>query len=133
VDKYTNFINLGGFFQVIFTFNYMKKIIVNLVKLPSLFVIFLIKAYQFLFSFDHAFWAKYSPIRVCIHQPSCSEFAVESIQRFGLIKGSIMGFFRILRCNGFSKGGYDPVPNKFSIKPNYNNENENFDCKVRHT
>jgi len=79
-------------------------------------VLILIKFYQYFFSFDHSFWAKYSPIRVCIFKPSCSEYTYQSIKKFGLLKGLIMGFFRILRCNGFSKGGYDPVPEKFCVK-----------------
>lgn len=79
----------------------------------------MIKFYQFFFSFDHSFWAKNTPYRVCIHEPSCSQFTYEAIDRFGLIKGSIMGFFRILRCNPLSRGGHDPVPDHFTIKPNY--------------
>lgn len=79
---------------------------------------FLIKIYQKIFSFDHSFWARPDVYRVCIHEPSCSQYTYEAIDRFGLIKGSIMGFFRILRCNPFSGGGYDPVPDHFSIKKN---------------
>lgn len=79
---------------------------------------FLIRIYQFLFSFDHSFWAKWVNYRVCVHEPSCSEYTYQAIDRFGLIRGSIMGFFRILRCNGFTGGGYDPVPDHFSIRAN---------------
>jgi putative membrane protein insertion efficiency factor len=77
-----------------------------------------IKFYQTFLSLDHAFWAKGAYGRVCIHEPSCSEYTYEAIDRFGLILGSIMGFFRILRCNPFSEGGYDPVPEHFSIRAN---------------
>jgi putative membrane protein insertion efficiency factor len=83
---------------------------------------FLIKIYQKLFSFDHAFWAKWVGMRVCIFEPSCSEYTYHAIDRFGLIRGGIMGFFRILRCNPFSKPGEDSVPNEFSIHRNTNNE-----------
>ncbi|MEP7103952.1 MAG: membrane protein insertion efficiency factor YidD [Candidatus Dojkabacteria bacterium] len=79
---------------------------------------FLIRIYQKLFSFDHSFWAKYIDYRVCIHEPSCSQYTYEAVDRFGLIRGSIMGFFRILRCNPMAEGGYDPVPKHFSIKRN---------------
>ena len=48
----------------------------------------------------------------CIYTPTCSEYAIEAINEYGAIKGSIMGFKRILRCNPMSKGGYDPVPKK---------------------
>jgi len=81
---------------------------------------FLIKIYQKLFSFDHSFWASSLNYRVCIHEPSCSQYTYEAIDRFGLILGSIMGFFRIMRCNPFAKGGYDPVPNHFQITRNTN-------------
>ena len=46
----------------------------------------------------------------CPYTPSCSNYAIEAIERHGVIKGSALGFWRILRCNPFSKGGYDPVP-----------------------
>ncbi len=53
-----------------------------------------------------------SPIlpNVCKYQPTCSQYALESIERFGILKGCWMAVWRILRCNPFSKGGYDPVP-----------------------
>ncbi|MBR3280998.1 MAG: membrane protein insertion efficiency factor YidD [Clostridia bacterium] len=56
----------------------------------------------------------------CIYTPTCSEYAIDAINEYGAIKGSIMGFKRILRCNPLSKGGYDPVPKKISqIKEDY--------------
>ncbi len=78
-----------------------------------------IRLYQKLLSFDHAFWAKYVDYRVCIHEPSCSEYTYQAVDKFGLVLGSIMGFARIMRCNPYSKGGYDPLPDKFSLKANY--------------
>ncbi|MDA0837457.1 MAG: membrane protein insertion efficiency factor YidD [Planctomycetota bacterium] len=45
----------------------------------------------------------------CRFTPSCSEYAVEAIQRKGVLVGSAKAAYRILRCNPFSKGGYDPV------------------------
>lgn len=79
----------------------------------------LIRFYQKIFSFDHSFWAKYINVRICIYHPSCSEYTYEAIEKFGLIKGSIMGLFRIMRCGPWGKPGYDPVPDKFSIKRSY--------------
>lgn len=70
----------------------------------------LIRAYQKTLSFDHSFWAKPEVYRVCIHQPSCSEYTYQAIDKYGVFKGSWLGFNRILRCNPMSKGGYDPVP-----------------------
>ena len=46
---------------------------------------------------------------VCRFTPSCSEYAVQAIQRYGVLKGIAMGAWRIMRCNPFSHGGYDPV------------------------
>jgi putative membrane protein insertion efficiency factor len=46
----------------------------------------------------------------CRFEPSCSHYTYEAINKYGLIKGSWMGFKRILRCNPFNPGGYDPVP-----------------------
>ncbi len=46
----------------------------------------------------------------CKYVPTCSVYAITAIERFGAFKGSWLAFLRILRCNPFSKGGYDPVP-----------------------
>ena len=46
----------------------------------------------------------------CRFQPTCSQYALTAIQRFGAFKGGGMALWRVLRCNPFSKGGYDPVP-----------------------
>ncbi len=46
----------------------------------------------------------------CRFTPTCSHYTYEAIDKYGLIKGSWMGFKRILRCNPFNAGGYDPVP-----------------------
>lgn len=48
----------------------------------------------------------------CRYTPTCSSYMIQSIERFGAIKGTGMGIWRILRCHPFVKGGYDPVPEK---------------------
>lgn len=45
----------------------------------------------------------------CRFQPTCSQYAIEAIQKYGVFKGGAMAIWRILRCNPFGKGGYDPV------------------------
>lgn len=49
---------------------------------------------------------------VCKYYPTCSQYGYEAIERFGAFKGSMLAIWRFLRCNPFSKGGYDPVPQK---------------------
>ena len=50
-----------------------------------------------------------SPPR-CRYIPTCSQYALEAVEKYGAIKGTFMATKRILRCNPFHKGGYDPVP-----------------------
>jgi putative membrane protein insertion efficiency factor len=47
---------------------------------------------------------------VCRFQPTCSHYAFEAIKRYGFARGSWLAAKRIVRCNPFSEGGYDPVP-----------------------
>ena len=46
----------------------------------------------------------------CRFRPTCSQYAFTAIERYGALKGGWLAFKRILRCNPFCKGGYDPVP-----------------------
>ncbi|MCR4896204.1 MAG: membrane protein insertion efficiency factor YidD [Lachnospiraceae bacterium] len=46
----------------------------------------------------------------CPYIPSCSEYTRQAIEKYGPLKGTAMGTWRIMRCNPFSHGGYDPVP-----------------------
>ena len=46
----------------------------------------------------------------CRYIPTCSEYALEAVEKYGAVKGSFLAAKRILRCNPFHKGGYDPVP-----------------------
>ena len=68
-------------------------------------LIFLIKTYQMTLSprFSHG---------SCRYTPTCSQYALEAIEIHGIFKGCLLAAWRILRCNPFSKGGWDPVPPK---------------------
>ncbi len=59
------------------------------------------------------FYRKYiSPYKSfkCPYTPTCSEYGMEAIEKYGAFKGGLLALWRILRCNPFSHGGYDPVP-----------------------
>ena len=45
----------------------------------------------------------------CKYLPTCSQYTLEAIREWGVVRGILMGSYRILRCNPFSKGGFDPV------------------------
>ena len=45
----------------------------------------------------------------CRHLPTCSEYTIEAIKKYGALKGTIKGLYRILRCNPLGSSGYDPV------------------------
>lgn len=55
--------------------------------------------------------------RCCRFYPSCSEYGLSVVRRFGAVKGGYLALRRIIRCNPFSAGGYDPVPERFSLRP----------------
>ncbi|NME83626.1 membrane protein insertion efficiency factor YidD [Clostridium sp. SM-530-WT-3G] len=68
----------------------MKKVLISLIKFYRKFI---------------------SPAKApcCKFRPTCSQYALDAINKYGAFKGGIMAGYRILRCNPFSKGGYDPV------------------------
>ena len=47
--------------------------------------------------------------RRCRYEPTCSHYAVEAVREFGILRGTVLGVWRVLRCNPFSAGGLDPV------------------------
>ena len=56
------------------------------------------------------FYRKYLGGCTCKYYPTCSQYGLEAIEKYGALKGGALAVWRILRCNPFSKGGYDPVP-----------------------
>ena len=55
-----------------------------------------------------------SPLKppCCRYYPTCSTYARIAVQRFGIVKGGLLALWRVLRCNPYSKGGIDPVPER---------------------
>jgi putative membrane protein insertion efficiency factor len=73
-------------------------------NLPKTIVLFLLRAYK---------WA-ISPmfLPACRYVPSCAEYAIEAVDRYGAARGGLMAVVRVLRCNPFAKGGLD-----LTVKP----------------
>ena len=80
-------------------------------------------------------WIAVLPIRVyqrlispmfgphCKYYPSCSEYAVQAVQRFGILRGLVLAGWRLLRCNPLSRGGFDPVEAQRLFAPRHPVEN----------
>ena len=68
-----------------------------------------IRGYQKTLSLDHGPLRRLYPNGFCRFYPSCSQYAILSIHRHGPLRGCLRATGRVLRCNPFSKGGYDPV------------------------
>lgn len=68
----------------------LKKILLKLIKLYQKYI------------------SPYTPPS-CRFYPTCSQYALEAVQKYGVIKGGAKSLYRILRCNPFNKGGYDPL------------------------
>lgn len=83
--------------------------------------IFFIRAYRRLIS----------PLKkpCCRFRPTCSQFAIEAIEKHGAFLGLIMAIARILRCNPYNPGGYDPVPERFSLKSSVGKVKETSVCE----
>ena len=70
----------------------MKKLLIQIIKVYRKFI---------------------SPLKgrpTCIYYPTCSQYAIEALEKYGVVKGTYLAVRRILRCHPFHKGGYDPVP-----------------------
>ena len=61
-------------------------------------------------------WISPSRPRRCRYEPTCSAYAIESVERFGVVRGLLLAAWRLLRCNPFSHGGFDPVPDSFTLR-----------------
>lgn len=72
-------------------------------------VLKIIKIYQKTFSFDHGFFSFLFPSGFCRFHPTCSEYGYAAIEKYGIFRGGAKAIWRVLRCNPFSKGGFDPL------------------------
>lgn len=81
----------------------LRDIPLTLRNVPRLPALALIRLYQLTVS-------RALPSGTCRFYPSCSHYCYQAIARHGLLKGTVMAAWRVLRCQPFSKGGYDPVP-----------------------
>lgn len=81
----------------------LKTLPITIGNFPRLILLFLIRAYQKLVS-------PALPSNTCRFYPSCSHYGYQAVYKYGLIKGFFMAVWRVLRCNPFNPGGYDPVP-----------------------
>lgn len=74
----------------------------RLVNFPRMVLLAMIRLYQ-------ATLSKGLPANSCRFYPSCSHYGYQAIYKHGALKGSLMAAWRVLRCNPFNRGGYDPV------------------------
>ena len=75
----------------------------TLVNLPRMALLGLIRVYQMTFS-------RTIPAGSCRFYPTCSHYGYQAIYKYGVLRGSFMAAWRVVRCNPFNPGGYDPVP-----------------------
>lgn len=73
------------------------------------FVIKLLKIYQRTLSFDHGIFKIFFPQGFCRFRPTCSDYAIEAVKKYGIIRGGVKAIWRVLRCNPFNSGGWDPL------------------------
>lgn len=81
----------------------LKDLPVTVANLPRFALLLPIRFYQKTLS-------RSVPENTCRFYPTCSHYSYQAIYKYGLLKGGWMGFYRLLRCNPFNRGGYDPVP-----------------------
>ncbi|MHB8133352.1 MAG: membrane protein insertion efficiency factor YidD [Anaerolineaceae bacterium] len=81
----------------------IKDLKITFFNFPRLLLLVLIRLYQKIVS-------PALPANTCRFYPSCSHYGYQAIYRYGVFKGMALTIWRILRCNPFNPGGYDPIP-----------------------
>jgi len=75
-------------------------------------IIKILKVYQKTISFDHGLLKIFFPNGYCRFRPTCSDYAISAIEEYGVLKGGARALWRVMRCNPFNDGGWDPVVRK---------------------
>jgi uncharacterized protein len=95
-------------------------------KIPKLLMLLLLRGYK---------WA-ISPLFLpaCRYVPTCSEYAIEAVERYGAVRGGLMGLWRLMRCHPFVRGGYDPVVKKLSCESHFSQKRREVGhpCEMGH-
>ncbi len=81
----------------------LRDLPVRLENIPRLILLALIRLYQMTLS-------RTLPPDTCRFYPTCSHYGYQAIYKYGAVKGGLMAAWRVVRCNPFNKGGFDPVP-----------------------
>lgn len=89
-----------------------SQLMTIILALPKKIILGSIRAYQRTLSPDHGWFSRMHPGGYCKFLPTCSMYTYEAVDKHGITRGLLLGCGRIFRCNPFSKGGYDPVPQK---------------------
>ncbi len=79
----------------------MQQIVINIITL-----------YQKTLSRDHGWISGLYPAGHCRYQPTCSEYAKEALEQYGIIKGTFLALARVSRCHPWAPIGADPIPSK---------------------
>ena len=81
----------------------LRDLPVTLWNIPRLILLAFIRLYQATFS-------RALPADTCRFYPTCSHYGYQAIYKYGVLKGGLLAAWRVLRCNPFNPGGFDPVP-----------------------
>lgn len=81
----------------------LREMPLRIWHIPRMILLALIRLYQ-------ATLSRALPDNTCRFYPSCSHYGYQAIYKYGALKGGLMAAWRVLRCNPFNKGGFDPVP-----------------------
>ncbi len=95
-------------YQEIINEERLRDLPFNLKNFPRWVLLAVIRFYQKLISPG-------LPANTCRFYPSCSHYTYQAIYRFGVIRGLIMGIWRVMRCNPYNPGGFDPIPLEWKL------------------